>query len=122
MIKVLGLSHKIEKQSDTRIYWFMFHKIYRMYSAIKNKEEINADMVLSSMSAHEESNKVNKELEYSCDNDENNQSFLQKWSFLLISIIPNQYPRRYGTAMKFGLIPTEVGKNSSVIISYFRVN
>ena len=41
---------------------------------------------------------------------------------LLISMIPNQEPRRYGTAMKFGLIPTEGGTKSSVITSSFKVN
>ena len=35
-------------------------------------------MVTTSMMEHKEANKVNKELEYSCDNDENNQPFLQK--------------------------------------------
>ena len=35
------------------------------------------------MSEHEESNKVNKELKYSCDNDENNQPLLK------IIIIPS---------------------------------
>ena len=37
MIKVSGLSHKRSKQSDPRLSWFMFHKIYCMYSYIKNK-------------------------------------------------------------------------------------
>ena len=35
-------------------------------------------MVLISMSEHEEANKVTEELKDSCDNDENNQPFLQK--------------------------------------------
>ena len=35
-------------------------------------------MLLTSMSEHEESKKVNKELGDSCDHDENNQHFLQK--------------------------------------------
>ena len=56
----------------------MFHKIYRMYSDIKNNEERNAAVLLTSMSEHEEANKVNKELEDSCDNDDNNQPILQK--------------------------------------------
>ena len=58
MIKVLGLIHKREKQSYPRLAWFMSHKIYRMYSDIKKKEEINAAMLLRSMSEHEEANKV----------------------------------------------------------------
>ena len=60
MITVLGLSHKGEKQSDTRLAWFMFHLIYRIHIDINNREEINSNMVLTSMSKHEESNKVNK--------------------------------------------------------------
>ena len=54
MLKVSGLSHKREKQSDPRLTWFMFHKIYCMYSDINNKEERNADMIITSMSEHEE--------------------------------------------------------------------
>ena len=38
-IKVSGLIHKKEKQSDPRLAWEMFHNIYHMYSDIKNKEE-----------------------------------------------------------------------------------
>ena len=56
----------------------MFHKIYCMYYDINNKEEINADMILISMSEHEESKKVNEELEDSQDNDDNNQPILEK--------------------------------------------
>ena len=78
MINVLGLSHKREKQSDPRLSWFMFHKIYRMYSDIKNKEERNAPILLTSISKHKVSNKVNEELEDSCDNDDNNQPILQE--------------------------------------------
>ena len=54
----------------------MFHKIYRMYINIKNKEEINAYMLLASMSKHKEANKVKKELEDSRDNDDKNQPIL----------------------------------------------
>ena len=50
MIKVLGLVHKRGKQSDPRITWFMFHKIYLMYSDIRNKKERNYEMILRSMS------------------------------------------------------------------------
>ena len=38
MIKVLGLIHKSEKQSDTRLDWFMFQNIYNMYHYINKKE------------------------------------------------------------------------------------
>ena len=37
MMKVLGLSHKRENQSDPRLSGFMFHKIYFIYSDKKNK-------------------------------------------------------------------------------------
>ena len=37
-IKVYGLSHKREKQSDPRLAWEMFHKIYNMCSDTKNEE------------------------------------------------------------------------------------
>ena len=78
MIKVSGLSHKRAKQSDPRLAWFMFHNIYIKYSATKNKEEINADMLLTSMSKPEEAKKLNEELEDSRDNDDKNQPILQK--------------------------------------------
>ena len=38
----------------------MFHKIYHMYSDIKNKEETNAALLLTSMSYHEDINKVSE--------------------------------------------------------------
>ena len=38
-INFYGLSHKRAKQSGPRIYWGVLHKIYHMYSDIKNKEE-----------------------------------------------------------------------------------
>ena len=50
MIKVLGLIHKRENLRDSRIAWFMFHKIYCMFSYINKKEEINYSMVLTSIS------------------------------------------------------------------------
>ena len=49
IIKVLSLNHKRAKQCDPRLAWEMFHKIHRMYSDIKNKEEINAALLLTSM-------------------------------------------------------------------------
>ena len=60
MIKVSGLSHKRGKQSDPRIVWFMFQNIYFIYRDIKNKVQRNADILLISMSEHEEDKKVNK--------------------------------------------------------------
>ena len=53
MIKISGLSHKRENQSNPRLAWFMFHKIYRTYSDINNKEERNYTMMLTSMSEHD---------------------------------------------------------------------
>ena len=38
----------------------MFHKIYHIYSDIKNKEEINASFLITSVSDHKEMNKVSK--------------------------------------------------------------
>ena len=52
MIKLSGLSHNRAKQSDPKISCFMFHKIYRMYSDTKNKEQRNSDMLITSMSEH----------------------------------------------------------------------
>ena len=46
IITVSGLSHKRAKQCDPRLAWEMFHKIYHMYSDIKNKEETNAALLL----------------------------------------------------------------------------
>ena len=78
MIKVSDLSHKRAKQSDPRLAWFMFHNIYIEYSATKNKEEINADMLLTSMSKPEEAKKLNEELEDSRDNDDKKSTYLAK--------------------------------------------
>ena len=59
MIKASVLSHNRSKQSDPRLAWFMSHKIYHVYNSIKNKEEINAAMLLASISKHKEFKKVN---------------------------------------------------------------
>ena len=64
----------------------------------------------------------NEEIEDSHDNDDKNQPIWQKLSSLLISIISNQEPLKYGTAMNLGLIPTEDGARSSVLTSSFKVN
>ena len=47
-------------------------------SDIKNKEEINTAILLTSILEHEEANKVKEELEDSRDKDDNNQPILQK--------------------------------------------
>ena len=52
IIKIPGSSHKRAKQCDLRLAREMFHKIYHMYSDIKNKEDINAPLLLTSMSDH----------------------------------------------------------------------
>ena len=39
-IKFSGLSHKRENQSNPRVAWYISHKIYNMYSDIKNKEGV----------------------------------------------------------------------------------
>ena len=78
MITVSGLRQNREKQTDPSLAWFMFHKIYRVYSDIRKKEEINAAILLTSILEHEEANKVKEELEDSRDKDDNNQPILQK--------------------------------------------
>ena len=60
IINVSGLIHKREKQCDLRLAWEMFHKIYHMYSYIKNKEEIYAALLLTRTSDHEDINKVSQ--------------------------------------------------------------
>ena len=57
MIKVSGLSHKNAKKSDPRLAWLMLQNIYLMYWDINNKEERNADIILTSMLKHKKSNK-----------------------------------------------------------------
>ena len=68
IIKVSGLSHKRANQCDPKLAWEMFHNIYHMYSDIKNKEEINAALLITSMSDHEDINKVSEKKENSHDN------------------------------------------------------
>ena len=91
MIQVSGLSHNRGKKSDPRLAWFMLHRIYRMYSDIKNKEEINAVMVLTRFPEQKQSNKSNKELKYVRKSDENNQHFLQ--NMIIPSDLNNIQPR-----------------------------
>ena len=67
-IKVSGLSHKRDKKCDLRLAWEMFHKIYHMYSDIKNKEETSAALLLTSMSDHEYINNVIKKTVNSHEN------------------------------------------------------
>ena len=60
MINVWGLLQKRTYKCDLRLAWEMFHKIYHMYSYIKNKEETNVDLLLTSMSDYEDINKVSE--------------------------------------------------------------
>ena len=79
-------------------------------------------MILTIISEHEEAKKVNKELEDSRDNDNNNQAILKKM------IIPSDlnYIQTGAThvcnAIKLGLVPTEDGASSSLLTSYFKLN
>ena len=73
------------------------------------------------MSEHKEANKVKKELKDSRNNGDNNQLILKKSSSLLISMISEQGPLRYGTEMRLGLIPKEKGARSYVLTIYFKV-
>ena len=68
IIKVSGFIHKRAKQCDPRLAWETFHKIYHMYSDIKNIEETNAYLLLTSMSDHKYMNQVSKTTVNSHDN------------------------------------------------------
>ena len=48
----------------------MIQNIYLIYRGIKNNEEINAAMIITSLSEQEQPNKVNKELDESRYNAE----------------------------------------------------
>ena len=61
------------------------------------------------MSEHKKSNKFNKELEDSHDINDNNQPIFKNILSLLIAIISNQEPLRYGNSTKLGLTPIEYG-------------
>ena len=67
-IKFSGLIHKRANKCDPRLAWEMFHKIYHIYSDIKNKEETNAAFLLTIMSYHKDINKVSKKTVKSHDN------------------------------------------------------
>ena len=94
----------------------MLHKIYRMYSDIKNKQERNYAMLLTSISKHEESNKVNKTLEDSRDNDDKNQPILKK--MFTLSDINDVQPRatQVWNYNKIGFDPNVIW--SKVICNY----
>ena len=68
IITVSGFIDNRSNQCDPRLAWEMFHNIYHMYSDIKNKEEINVALLLTSMSDHEDINKVRETTLNSHDN------------------------------------------------------
>ena len=53
----------------------MFHKIYHMYSDIKNKEETNVALLLTSISDHRDINEVSETTLNSHDNHQNEFTF-----------------------------------------------
>ena len=55
----------------------MIQNIYLIYRGIKNNEERNAAMLITSLSEQEQANKVNEELDESRDNAEKNKTFFQ---------------------------------------------
>ena len=109
IIKVSGLSHMKENQCDPRLAWEMFHKICHMYIDIKNKEETNAALLLTSMSDHEDINKVS---ETTVNSHENNH-IVYFYNYERLShqnsIRYNQEPLKCGTVMKLGCTLTVNG-------------
>ena len=91
----------------------MFHNIYHMYSDIKNKEEINAALLLTRMSDHEDINKVSETTLNSHDNHHKKISHPN-------SIRSNQEPLKCGTVMKLGSTPTVNGARLCVLTSTFK--
>ena len=73
--KVLGLIPKWAKKCYPRLAWEIFHKIYHIYSDIKNKEETNSALLLTSMSDHKDINKVSKKTVNSHENHQNEFPF-----------------------------------------------
>ena len=82
IMKFSGLIHNREKKCEPRLAWEMFHKICHMYSDIKNKEETHAALMLTSMSDHEDINKVSETTVNSHENYHN------KYPFQLRTIAP----------------------------------
>ena len=82
IMKFLGSNHKRVKQCDQRLAWEKFQKIYHIYSYIKNKEEINADFLLTIMSYHRDINEVS---ETTVNSHENHQN---EFTFQVIKIVP----------------------------------
>ena len=62
MIKVSILIHKRLKQIDLRIAWLMLKNIYLMNGDINKKGEINAVMILISISEDIQANKKRQSL------------------------------------------------------------
>ena len=78
IVKLTGRRHKRENKIYPMIDRFMLHHIYLVYHYISNIEEINADMILTSMSEHGQDKKLSKKLDDSRNNYQNNQPFLKK--------------------------------------------
>ena len=70
-VKFYGLIHKRASQSGQTLAWDIFHKIYHMYSVIKNKEETNEAFLITIMTYHKDMNKVSKTTVNSHDNHQN---------------------------------------------------
>ena len=67
----MGLRYKREQQYYPRLAWEMFHGIYHMYSDIKNKEETNSALRITSMPDHGDINKVSETKLNSHENHQN---------------------------------------------------
>ena len=113
IIKVSGLIHKRANQCDPRLAWEMFHNIYHMYSDIKNKEEINAALMLTSMSDHEDINKVS-------ETTVNSHKIIIEQLSHRNSIRSNQEPLKCGTVMKLGSTPMINGTRLCVLTITFK--
>ena len=117
LIKVLGLIHKRAKHCDPRLAWEMFHNIYHMYSDIKNKEETNTALLLTSMSYHKDINKVSETIVDSHEIHHN------EYPFQVQTIVPPNLhqiqPRatQVWTVMKLGWTPMVNGARLCVITS-----
>ena len=62
MIKVADLIKKMAEKSDPRLSWLMLKNIYLMNGDLNNKGEINAVMILISISEDIQANKKRQSL------------------------------------------------------------
>ena len=105
MIKVSGIINKRVKQSDPILAWLIFQNIYLIYHNIKNKEQSDYLMLLTSTSENIEANKQNDKVEGSQVKMDKNQNFRQNMS--TPSDLSNVQPRstQVLTLMKLVFIP-----------------